>query len=329
MYGQLYFFRVELAFNLLVGIRPRRTLAIFLLSARLFIAQEKSAVSRLPATRWPLPARSRTIFRQNSTARDLAKAMKLVADWQLSRLPADAQIDWTWAALYAGFMAVPDKVAGDKYKARDDQDCRKAQLAARPARDARRRSGRRPDVPRAILDAQRPEDARPPCARASTPKSPRPTPPTQRTPALVVVRRALHGPARLCRHGRHHRRQEISRLHGSRVGHHHRPALRPLKASLLPRRRLISTSTRKTASRSSGRAATAGSWAASCACSKSCPPIRRCARSIIALLKEMAAEMLSIQGKDGLWRPGLLDADAYPLPEISGSAFITYALPTA
>ena len=46
----------------------------------------------------------------------------------------------------------------------------------------------------------------------------------------------------------------------------------------------------------------------------------------MALLKEMAAEMLSIQGKDGLWRPGLLDADAYPLPEISGSAFITYAL---
>jgi rhamnogalacturonyl hydrolase YesR len=46
----------------------------------------------------------------------------------------------------------------------------------------------------------------------------------------------------------------------------------------------------------------------------------------VALLKEMAAEMLSIQGKDGLWRPGLLDADTYPLPEISGSAFVTYAL---
>ena len=40
----------------------------------------------------------------------------------------------------------------------------------------------------------------------------------------------------------------------------------------------------------------------------------------------MSAEMLSIQSKDGLWRPGLLDADSYPLPEISGSAFITYAM---
>jgi rhamnogalacturonyl hydrolase YesR len=46
----------------------------------------------------------------------------------------------------------------------------------------------------------------------------------------------------------------------------------------------------------------------------------------VALLKQMAAESLAIQGKDGLWRPGLLDADAYPLPEVSGSAFITYAL---
>jgi rhamnogalacturonyl hydrolase YesR len=44
------------------------------------------------------------------------------------------------------------------------------------------------------------------------------------------------------------------------------------------------------------------------------------------LLKEMAAEALAIQSKDGLWRTGLLDAEAYPLPEISGSSFITYAL---
>ena len=37
-------------------------------------------------------------------------------------------------------------------------------------------------------------------------------------------------------------------------------------------------------------------------------------------------EALAIRGKDGLWRPGLLDADSYPLREVSGSAFITYAL---
>jgi unsaturated rhamnogalacturonyl hydrolase len=46
----------------------------------------------------------------------------------------------------------------------------------------------------------------------------------------------------------------------------------------------------------------------------------------IALLREMAAEVASIQGSDGLWRSGLLDAASYPLPEVSGSAFFTYAI---
>jgi rhamnogalacturonyl hydrolase YesR len=40
----------------------------------------------------------------------------------------------------------------------------------------------------------------------------------------------------------------------------------------------------------------------------------------------MAAEVSSIQGSDGLWRPGLLNPEAYPLPENSGSAFYVYAL---
>jgi unsaturated rhamnogalacturonyl hydrolase len=44
------------------------------------------------------------------------------------------------------------------------------------------------------------------------------------------------------------------------------------------------------------------------------------------LFKDMAARMAALQGADGLWRPGLLDAAAYPLPEVSGSAFFTYAM---
>jgi rhamnogalacturonyl hydrolase YesR len=46
----------------------------------------------------------------------------------------------------------------------------------------------------------------------------------------------------------------------------------------------------------------------------------------IVQLKEMAARVAEIQSPDGLWRAGLLDPDDYDLPEISGSAFITYAL---
>jgi unsaturated rhamnogalacturonyl hydrolase len=46
----------------------------------------------------------------------------------------------------------------------------------------------------------------------------------------------------------------------------------------------------------------------------------------IAQFREMAKEVASIQGADGLWRSGLLDPAAYPNPEVSGSAFFTFAL---
>jgi rhamnogalacturonyl hydrolase YesR len=42
--------------------------------------------------------------------------------------------------------------------------------------------------------------------------------------------------------------------------------------------------------------------------------------------QQMAARVAQLQGEDGLWRPGLLDAQAYSLPENSGSGFFVYAL---
>lgn len=41
--------------------------------------------------------------------------------------------------------------------------------------------------------------------------------------------------------------------------------------------------------------------------------------------KDMAAKVASVQAADGLWRTGLLDAEAYKMPEVSGSAFFTFA----
>jgi unsaturated rhamnogalacturonyl hydrolase len=46
----------------------------------------------------------------------------------------------------------------------------------------------------------------------------------------------------------------------------------------------------------------------------------------VAQFREMAAKLAEIQSADGLWRSGLLDPDAYELPEVSGSAFFTYAI---
>jgi|HubBroStandDraft_1064217.scaffolds.fasta_scaffold62924_1 unsaturated rhamnogalacturonyl hydrolase len=46
----------------------------------------------------------------------------------------------------------------------------------------------------------------------------------------------------------------------------------------------------------------------------------------ITQYKGMADRVAAIQGKDGLWRSGLLDQESYDLPEVSGSAFFTYSL---
>jgi rhamnogalacturonyl hydrolase YesR len=43
-------------------------------------------------------------------------------------------------------------------------------------------------------------------------------------------------------------------------------------------------------------------------------------------LREMSEKIASLQGPDGLWHAGLLDAASYPLPEVSGSALFVYAM---
>jgi rhamnogalacturonyl hydrolase YesR len=44
------------------------------------------------------------------------------------------------------------------------------------------------------------------------------------------------------------------------------------------------------------------------------------------LFENMANRVADLQPADGMWRMGLLDADAYPHGEVSGTAFFTYAM---
>lgn len=46
----------------------------------------------------------------------------------------------------------------------------------------------------------------------------------------------------------------------------------------------------------------------------------------VQLYRQMAAKLISIQPKDGLWRASLLDPENYPTPETSGSGFFCYGL---
>src|ERR1700733_2917120 len=48
--------------------------------------------------------------------KDVVRAVRKVADWQLDRVRKNYSQDWTFAALYAGFMAVPSSVNGNTYQ---------------------------------------------------------------------------------------------------------------------------------------------------------------------------------------------------------------------
>jgi rhamnogalacturonyl hydrolase YesR len=248
--------------------------------------------------------------------------MKLVADWQLNRLPAESQTDWTWAALYAGFMGVPDAVAGDKYK--------HAMLSV--GEKLRWQPGPR---------VEHADD--------------------QAVGQMFVEQYFLHKEAKMIAPMKSRLEQEIAahdnpdkplwwwcdalfmappvyadmaKVTGDtkyldfmdREWKITTDLLYDQNKHLYSRDATFLDKHEKNGEKlfwSRGNGWVMGGVVRVLAQLPKNSPQRP---KYVALLKEMAAECLAIQGRDGLWRPGMLDADSYPLPEVSGSAFITYAL---
>ncbi|MGA2806861.1 MAG: glycoside hydrolase family 88 protein [Terracidiphilus sp.] len=83
-----------------------------LLSAQLSVAENQSWVGDAPAVALPLA----TDLSASLTHRDVSRVLRKVADWQLRRAEPGFDQDWTFAALYAGYMSVPDQAGGNKYR---------------------------------------------------------------------------------------------------------------------------------------------------------------------------------------------------------------------
>ncbi len=256
--------------------------------------------------------------------RDLARAIKLVADWQFNRIPQEPQVDWTWAALYAGFMAVPKNVAGDRYKQAMLHIAEQLNWQPGPRilhaddlaigqmymeqyfihRDATMMAPLR-----ARLDAQ-----------IATPDPRDPNRPLWwwcdalfMAPPVYADMTIATGDPKYVAYMDHEWNVTTALLYDRSKHLYFRDA------SYLDKRE--KNGEPLFWSRGNG-------WVMGgiVRVLKELPADSPLRPKYVALLKAMAAEMLSIQGADGLWRPGLLDADAYPLPEISGSGFVTYAM---
>jgi len=296
---------------------------LFALSFATVNAQQKAPVSS-PGDTLTTPGPLAHNLSPKLDRRDLAKAMKLVADWQLSRMPADAQVDWTWAALYTGFMAVPDKVAGDKYKQAmlhvaeqlnwqpgprimhaDDQAVGQMYMEQYVIHND-------PKMMQAMRERLDTEIA-----------APDPTDPLRplwwwcdalfmAPPVYADMAAATHDDKYL---GFMNRQWNIT----TRLLYDNSKHLYFRDATYFDKKEKNG----EPIFWSRGNGWVMGGIVRVLKELPADSPLRA---KYIAQLKEMSAEMLAIQGKDGLWRPGLLDADDYPLPEISGSAFIAYAM---
>ena len=253
---------------------------------------------------------------------DLAKAMKMVADWQLTQLPPDAQYDWTFGALYAGMMGVPEPVAGDKYKAAMMDIAGKLEWSPGPrvehADDQAvgqmymeqyfiHKDKKMMEPMKARLDAE-----------LATPDDPNKIlwwwcdALFMAPPVFADMSKATKDPKYLT--FMDHEWDLTTKLL-----YDHDKHLYSRDATYLDKK--DKNGEKMFWSRGNG-------WVMGgiVRVLKQLPKNSPLRPKYEALLKEMAAAMLPIRGDDGLWRAGLLAPKEYALPEISGSAFITYAL---
>jgi unsaturated rhamnogalacturonyl hydrolase len=254
--------------------------------------------------------------------RDIIRAMRKVADWQLHEAEGKYNIQWTYAALYDGFLAASKATGDQKYRHRvlqvaeqnhwtlgprvghaDDEAIGLTYLAfyaekfdaqmIAPTRDGMNKVLARPDDPQNLLwwwcDAL--YMAAPVLAQLSL---------STGDPRYVdfmdrewnLTKAALYDPAENLYY-RDRRFLTMREPNGQKVfwsrGNGWDLAALALVIQHLP-----------------GNS-----------------PLRA---KYIALYRVMAERIAALQPSDGLWHASLLDPDSYPAPEVSSTAFFTYAI---
>ena len=256
--------------------------------------------------------------------RDIRNAVRLVADWQLSRMPQPAQYDWTWAALYAGFMAVPHDVSGDKYQRAMKQigDALEWQPGPRPTHADDQAVGQMyleqyfiHNDPRMMAAMRTELDAETVAPDPADPQRPL----WWWCDALFMAPPVLAKLARVTGDQRYLDFMDREWWITSNLLYDPNTHLFFRDATFLNKHEADGRGLFWSRGNGWVMAGLARVLAEMPADYPSRP-------KYVRQFEEMAAEIASLQGSDGLWRPGLLDAQAYPLPENSGSAFFVYAL---
>ena len=289
-----------------------------LLSAQAAPVVQHPSVGDAPAAALPLA----TDLSGRLTHRDVRRALRKVGDWQLARAQADFDQDWTYAALYAGFMAVPDAAGGARY--REAMRAMGAKFNWQPG--PRLEHADDAAIGQAYLELYRhfhdPAMLAPTKARMDAVMQ---LPDDPKKPLWWWCDALFMAPPVLAK---------LSAITGDRKYLDFMDREWGITSGLLydPETHLFyrdATFLEKHEANGKGLFWSRGNgWVmAGLALVLTDMPADYPERAKYEnQLREMAAEIASLQGSDGLWRPGLLDAAAYPLPEDSGSAFYVYAL---
>jgi unsaturated rhamnogalacturonyl hydrolase len=261
------------------------------------------------------------------TRRDVARAIRIVADWQLARARPYFSQDWTFAALYAGFMAVPDAAAGDRYIAAMRQMGEKFdwQVGPRPFHADDQAVGQTYlDLYLRFHDSRMLAPTRHRLDAMLESPAPSASPDRRGQPLWWWCDALFMAPPVLAK---------LFRATGERKYLQFMDRQWDITSALLydPHEHLCFRDASFLDKREkNGRPvfwSRGNGWvmAGLVRVLQTLPPNDPLRPKYVSQLREMAAALAAVQGNDGLWRPGLLDPDSYPLPEVSGSAFITYA----
>ena len=291
--------------------------ASYPLHAQLTVAEKQSAVGDAPANLPPPAHDLDSSFKRTA----VAKAMNEVADWQLSRAESGFNQDWTFAALYTGFMVVPDAAGGARY--REAMHRMGTKFAWQPGprlghADDEAVAQTYLDLYLATHDPTMMEPIRDNMDRVMQLPAPKDKPLWWWCDALFMAPPVLTKLYQATGNRKYldfmDRQWWItSNLLYDKSDHLFARDQSFLQSHQANGRRLYW-------SRGNG-------WvmAGLVRVLSVLPPDEPLREKYVEQFRQMSEEIASIQGTDGLWRPGLLDPAAYTLPEVSGSAFYTYA----
>lgn len=297
----------------------RAALLFFAISASSVLAAQKiPGLGDSPENAGPIAQNLSPAFKK----KDVAAAMRKVADWQLARVKNNPSQDWTFAALYAGFVAVPPAVNGTTYQEamRQVGEHFQWQLGPRPEHADDQAIGQ--TYMELYIKYQDPAMIAPTRARmdALLKRTDDPQKPLWWwCDALFMAPTVLADLSKVTRDRKYLDFMNREWWITSNLLYDPQLHLYSRDATFLDKHE--ANGAKVFWSRGNG-------WVmAGLARVLSVMPADYPERAkYVTQFQQMAAELTSIQGSDGLWRPGLLDAASYKLPEVSGSAFNTYAI---